>query len=91
MGAGEGGFGPRPEEKNNTKLRNSRVRQKARKGRAVVTDLVDGPNSKGQIREQIKAELGSAEREDSDPLTDQNLPRAQREHAREYFDALRGD
>ncbi len=57
----------------------------------MVTDLVDGPNSKGRIREQIKAELGSAEREESDPLTDQNLPRAQREHAREYFDALRGD
>ena len=57
----------------------------------MVTDLVDGPNSKGNIREQIKAELGSADREEADPLTDQNLPRAQREHAREYFDALRGD
>ena len=90
MGQGQGS-GDRPEEKNDTKIRNSLVRQNPKGGRAVMTDLVDGRNSKGQVREQIKMELGNAELQDSDPLTDQHLPKAHREHAREYFDAFRGD
>jgi hypothetical protein len=89
LGAGEGGFGERPENAHDTKTYDSRVRQNVGRGAAVVAGLVDGPNAKGQAIEEIKTQVESAKKEQSDPLTGQRLPRQQRDHVQEYFDKFR--
>jgi hypothetical protein len=89
-GLGKGrGQGDRPEEKTKTGFYDSNVKQNVGRGAAVITDMVEGPNRKGQVQEQIKAEFESARKEAADPLTGQRLPRDYREHAKKYFDALR--
>jgi hypothetical protein len=55
----------------------------------VVTDKVDGPNRKGEVREEIKSSFEASKHEAADPLTGQRLPREYREHAKTYFDAIR--
>ena len=91
FGLGEGkGRGDRPEERNPTNSYNSRVRAKPDpKGKAVITDMVYGPNATGDAREQIKSEITTARTAPADPLTNQRLPRRQREQAKQYFDAFR--
>ena len=89
-GMGEGqGKGGRPEEKNAIKFFESRVRGDPEGGKAVIVGEVRGPNVGGQVREQIKSEIQASKSEDADPLTGVRLPKAQREHAREYFDSFR--
>jgi len=50
---------------------------------------MSGPNAKGQAIEEIKSQVESAKKESSDPLTGQRLPRQQRDHVQQYFDAFR--
>ena len=89
-GLGKGrGQGERPEKDNPTQSYDSTVRQKVTRGAAVATGLADGPNRKGEVQEQIKAEFEAAKRQAEDPLTEQKLPRHHREHAKKYFNALR--
>ena len=40
-------------------------------------------------REEIKEAIVGEYREDSNPLTDQRLPKDQLDHAKEYFDRFR--
>lgn len=89
LGAGRGGFGPRPEEKNDVRFRDSRVRMKTGSGSAVVVGEADGPNIRGQVAESIKEQMTSAESAAADPLVLERLPKARREHAEEYFNSLR--
>ena len=89
-GLGEGqGQGARPEAKTNTSFYDSSVRQNVARGGAVMTGLVDGPNRKGNVQEEIKAEFENARHQEADPLTGQKLPREYREHAKKYFDSFR--
>lgn len=88
MGPGRG-FGPRPDEENATSFRDSQVRAQPGRGRAVIKGEIDGPNIKGRVLEAIKEEMTAATSEQADPLTNQRLPRSRREHAEEYFNALR--
>mgnify|MGYP002622488794 FL=1 len=88
MGEGEG-QGDRPEAEDDTGFYDSQVRQQVGQGAAVITDLVGGPNAKGRVSQQIQSEFESAGGEDTNPLTDQKLPRGHRDHARDYFEALR--
>ena len=90
MGAGRG-FGPRPDEKNDVRFRDSKVRQDPRKGAAVVVGEVDGPNVRGAVAESIKEQMISQGSEPADPLTIEQLPKSRREHAEEYFNSLRGE
>ncbi len=83
------GSGDRPLDRGNTGNYASRVRQKVGKGDAVVTELVDGKNIKGEVQQQIKTEIESARSDAADPLTGQKLPRSVQDHAREYFNKLR--
>jgi len=89
MGAGRGGFGPRPDEKNDVKFRDSRVRMKPGRGAAVVVGEADGPNIRGQVAESIKEQMTSQGSEPADPLVSEQLPKSRREHAEEYFNSLR--
>lgn len=89
-GLGEGrGFGERPEERTDTKFHDSLVKQKTGKGTAIVTGFADGPNAKGQVTQEISAQLEAARNDSADPLTDRRLPRDYRDHAKGYFDAFR--
>jgi hypothetical protein len=90
MGLGEGrGKGPRPEEKNDTKFRDTRVRQDVGRGSAVFGAMVQGPNIKGDVAEAIKEEMAQFGAQPADPLTAERLPNSRREHAEEYFKNLR--
>ncbi|MBW3598346.1 MAG: hypothetical protein KY475_13875 [Planctomycetes bacterium] len=90
MGLGEGqGRGERPEERTDTSAYDSQVRDKPKPGEAVRVGEADGPNVAGVSRESDKAPLEFSLAEDADPLADQRLPRAQRDHAKQYFEALR--
>jgi DNA-directed RNA polymerase subunit F len=88
-GRGRGIFKPRPNHPEDTKTYDSRVRQRVGQGAAVVTGLMSGPNAKGQAIEEIKSQVESARKETADPLTGQRLPRQQRDHVQQYFDAFR--
>ena len=90
MGLGPGrGFGDRPEAETDSNFYNSRVRGEVRRGKAVVVGTAGGRNVAGQSQEEIKDFLQQASLDDADPLTGQRLPKAQRNHARQYFDSVR--
>lgn len=90
MGMGEGqGRGDRPEEETNTGFYDSQVRAKPGQGKAVVSGIAFGPNKPGEALEEVKAEIESGRRSSDDPLTNQRLPKPQRDLTREYFDAFR--
>ncbi|MFK8113439.1 MAG: hypothetical protein AB8B91_14640 [Rubripirellula sp.] len=89
-GLGQGnGFGDRPEQEEDTNTYETQVRGKVKKGKAVLSGYADGANRKGVTREDLKAAIESAISEESDPSENQTLPRAEREHAQQYFDRLR--
>ncbi len=90
MGLGDGqGRGDRPEERTDTSSYDSQVRDKPRAGEAVRVGEADGPNIAGASRVEDAAPLSFSVAEDADPLADQRLPRAQRDHAKQYFEAIR--
>ena len=67
----------------------TQVRGQPKQGRGIIAGFADGPNRKGVSREEIKDAVSGAINSPSDPLENQNLPRVERDHAREYFDRLR--
>ena len=90
QGLGEGrGAGDRPEQETPTGEYESRERVNVRKGEAVRMGDAFGPNRAGLSQEQIKEQILSSIRESSAPLTDQRLPKTQRDHVNEYFQRLR--
>jgi len=88
MGAGRGGFGSRPDEKNDVSFRDSRVRQKPGKGAAVVVGEADGPNFRGQVLESIKSQMATDASTPTDPIVLERLPKSRREHHEEYFNSF---
>jgi hypothetical protein len=85
-GDGEGqGFGERPEEETEYKTKDSKVEAKPKPGESIKIGTASGPNSKGVSKESAKAIIEASESADDDPLTNQTLPRAQKQHAKEYF------
>jgi hypothetical protein len=88
---GEGrGHGEREIEDGETGEYKSKVKGAIQKGETVKTGDADGNNLPGssaaEARELIKSEMSRQ----SDPLEDQQLPRSQRDQAKEYFEKLRG-
>jgi septal ring factor EnvC (AmiA/AmiB activator) len=88
MGAGRG-FGPRPDEKNDVAFRDSQVKQRPGKGAMVVTGEADGPNIRGNVRQSIAEEMAAQASQPADPMVIEQLPKAQRENAEDYFNRLR--
>lgn len=89
-GLGRGrGMGARPEAETDSRFYESRVRTRPGAGRAVIVGSVRGPNVAGEAREEIKSAIERSAREEADPLVGQRLPRAEREQAKQYFDAFR--
>ena len=88
MGEGQG-RGARPEEEHDTQSYDSQVRGKVGAGQAFVIGKTNGPNKAGDVREEIKDAIRSAGEGSADPLTNERLPRKQRDHVKEYYDAFR--
>ncbi len=85
-GLGEGrGYGERPEEATDTGLYDSQVAGQLQRGQTVVTGVADGPNLAGRTQVEAREAIQAALRERADPLTDEQIPRDQRDHAKEYF------
>ena len=85
-GLGEGqGEGYRPEQETDTGVYESKVRGDPKAGEAVRVGDAIGPNKAGLSQESVKEEILSAIKNDSDPLSDQRLPKDQQEHVREYY------
>ncbi len=89
-GLGKGsGYGDRPELENETNTYETQVRGDPKKGKAIIAGFADGANRKGITREDVKAAIQAELSKESDPTENQTLPRAEREHAQQYFDQLR--
>jgi hypothetical protein len=90
MGLGEGtGKGDRPEEEEKTGGFRSRVGAKPQAGESVRVGDAMGPNIAGASQQEVKEEIASSFSEDADPLVNRNLPRREREQAKEYFQNYR--
>lgn len=81
----------RPGQPDEAGFYDSKVDGRIGRGGAVITDFVDGPNARGRVEQEISAQFQGVKGGQSDPLTDQTLPRGYREHAQSYFHALRGE
>ena len=89
-GLGEGkGEGERPEEETETDFFQSRVRDSMKQGETVYGGKIGGENRKGNTRAEVQAAVLHSLSEEPEPLDNQPLPKSQREHTREYFNALR--
>jgi len=89
-GLGRGrGYGFRPEEKDDTEFFDTRAAVKTGRGAASIVGEVDGPNVKGDYQQELNQQFQAARQQTTDPLTNQRIPRKQRQHAKEYFDRLR--
>ncbi|MGC4003206.1 MAG: hypothetical protein QM811_08760 [Pirellulales bacterium] len=88
VGAGPA-FGKEKLEANDTKFRDSKVKQEIGQGQAQITGEAGGPNKAGDIREQIKVETQSGKAEAAEAINRQRLPKHQRDQVKEYFDSLR--
>ena len=67
----------------------SRVKGKLQRGQTVITGTADGNNISGRSVSEARALIQAEMSKDADPLENQQLPKSQREHARQYFEALR--
>ena len=88
MGKGQGS-GSRPEEENDTKFYESRVKGNVKKGESVRIGDAGGPNVAGKSREEVKEAVISSLNREPDALQDGTLTREQREHAKQYFQKFR--
>ena len=85
-GAGEGN---RPESESDIDFFDSQVRAKVQAGETIFQGKVNGKNRKGITREEVRESILTSEAEDADSLESVNLPRAERDQAKDYFNAMR--
>jgi hypothetical protein len=91
-GSGEGeGEGDRDEEESEFKDYDAQVREEMRKGETVSGGKAGGKNRKGITREEAREAVLSAQPDEADAIENIQLPKAQRDQLKEYFDSLRGE
>ena len=88
MGEGQG-LGARPIEEEETSGFKSGVKGKVGKGEKVVTGNADGDNITGRTTAQVAELIQASESVDTDPTENQKLSKKHRQHAEQYFKALR--
>lgn len=90
MAKGDGvGHGARALEETETGQFKSKVKATLQKGETVATGDADGDNLPGASAAEARELLRSAMAKETDPLEDQQLPRTQRDQAKQYFEKLR--
>jgi hypothetical protein len=82
------GYGYRPEQETETGEYQARERAKPRPGEAVRVGDAFGPNRAGMSNEEIKQQILGSLKGETDPLTDQRLPKSQQDHVRQYYRRL---
>jgi hypothetical protein len=88
-GRGDGqGAGYRPEQETETGEYQARERVKPQAGEAVRVGDAFGPNRAGMSQEEVKQLILSSLRGETDPLTDQRLPKSQKDHVRQYYQRM---
>lgn len=88
QGAGNGG-GKRERAEEDTGGFKARVKGDVGEGETVITGTADGKNITGRSLSEARDLIQASMSQDADPLENQKLPKAQREHAQQYFEALR--
>ena len=83
------GHGKRDLEEEETGGFKARVKSKLMQGETVVTGNADGANITGRTVSEARDLVQASMSKDFDPLENQKLPKAQREHAQQYFESLR--
>ena len=90
-GMGEGrGEGDRDEEESEFNEYDAQVRDQIRKGETVNGGKVGGKNRKGVTREEARDAVLSSQPDEPDAIENIQLPKAQRDQLKEYFNSLRG-
>ncbi len=89
MGEGRGG-GDRDEEESEFNEYDAQVRDQIRKGETVNGGKVGGKNRKGVTREEARDAVLSSQPDEPDAIENIQLPKAQRDQLKEYFNSLRG-
>jgi hypothetical protein len=90
MGMGEGqGEGERPEEETDVDFFDSRMRDQMKVGETVYGGKVGGENRKGTSQVEVQEAVLTSLSEEPEPLDNSPLPKAQRDHARDYFKTVR--
>ena len=82
-------MGERPFEEDKTSGFKTGVKGRVGKGEKVVTGRADGDNISGRTTAQTAELIRASESADTDPTENQKLSRKHREHAEQYFEALR--
>lgn len=85
-GRGEGERGIEEDETGGFK---TQVKAKLQKGQTIISGEADGENAETESLIEAQEVVRASMAKDSDPLEDQQLPKSQREHARQYFEKLR--
>ncbi len=85
-GRGEGERGSQEDETGGFK---TQVKAKLQKGQTIISGEADGENAKTASLIEAQEVVRASMAKDSDPIEDQQLPKSQREHARQYFEKLR--
>jgi hypothetical protein len=89
-GMGEGqGEGERDESESEFKNYDAQVRDEMRKGETVNGGRVGGKNRKGVSREETREAVLRSEPDPPDAIENIQLPKAQRDQLKEYFNSLR--
>ena len=83
------GEGLRDEEETDKSFYDTRVGADAKAGEAVRVGKAGGKNVAGQSKEAVKEAVQAELAKDPDALDEVNLPRDQREHAKQYFEKFR--
>jgi hypothetical protein len=90
MGLGRGqGIGPRPEAEDEVDFIDAKPPMKVGKGSATIGGEVEGPNLKGNVQQQIRAQIQAAREKEADTVTIQHLPKGYQQHALEYHRRMR--
>jgi hypothetical protein len=87
-GSGQG-EGLRDEEETDKSFYDTRVGADPKAGEAVRVGDADGKNVAGKSKESVKEAVQAALAKEPDALDEVNLPRDQREHAKQYFEKFR--
>jgi uncharacterized protein YunC (DUF1805 family) len=87
-GGGQG-EGERPEEETDKSFYDTKVNAEAKAGESVRVGDAGGNNVSGKSKEAVKEAIQGSLAKDPDALEDVNLPRDQREHAKQYFEKFR--
>ncbi len=90
VGLGRGrGKGPRPEAEDQVDFIETTPPMKVDRGSASIVGEVEGPNLRGDVQQEMKAQIQAARAQSADPVTIQHLPRGYQQHALEYQSRLR--